>query len=116
MYRGLGVIVDPGFCNALGIFCGEGTGSTLPGIPNPPAPTAPAVPPGGYSTDLLTGEPQAIINATIDTSAAQDRSNLAAWFGQVNAANVAGESPTFSGSSLALLAIGGIALLAFLKR
>jgi hypothetical protein len=115
MYRGLGIIVDPGMCNTFGIFCGDGSASSLPGIPNAPAPTAPAVP-VGYQGGLLTGDPQALINSTIDPSAAQDRLNIANWFAQVNAANQAGNPPPLTGNTLALLVIGGIALLALLKR
>ncbi len=120
MYQGLGVIIDPGLCNTFGIFCGDGSGSYLPGIPNPPKPAPAAVVPGAYDTGgFLTGDPQALINATIDPSAAQDRLNIANWFGQVNAANVAGENPSPLGGTfptLAVLAIGAVALFALVKR
>ncbi len=114
--RGLGIIVDPGMCNTFGIFCGDGSASTLPGVAAIPAPSAPAVPPGGYQAGNLTGDPQAIINSVIDPSAVQDQQSITNWFGGVNATNQAGTPAPMSGTGLALLAIGGIALLAFLKK
>jgi hypothetical protein len=65
---------------------------------------------------VLTGDPQSIINSVIDPSAAQDSQGIVSWFGGLNATNQAGLPAPMSGTTLALLAIGGIALLAFLKK